>query len=56
MCIVAIQSCKTMGIISYRDFNKDEARKCTYTRRHYKKTTANNSLTQGFPFPSSSSA
>ncbi|KAI9672214.1 MAG: GDP-mannose transporter into the lumen of the Golgi [Alyxoria varia] len=27
VCVVAIQSCKSMGIIQYRDFNVDEARK-----------------------------
>ncbi|EEQ29144.1 GDP-mannose transporter into the lumen of the Golgi [Microsporum canis] len=27
ICIIAIQSCKTMGLINYRDFNSDEAKK-----------------------------
>ncbi|PGH23207.1 GDP-mannose transporter [Polytolypa hystricis UAMH7299] len=27
VCVVAIQSCKTAGIITYRDFNSDEAKK-----------------------------
>lgn len=27
VCIIAIQTCKTMGIITFRDFNTDEARK-----------------------------
>ncbi|KAI9677631.1 MAG: GDP-mannose transporter into the lumen of the Golgi [Caeruleum heppii] len=27
VCVVAIQACKTMGVISYRDFNSDEAKK-----------------------------
>ncbi|KAF2434928.1 golgi GDP-mannose transporter-like protein [Tothia fuscella] len=27
VCVVAIQTCKTMGFINYRDFNSDEARK-----------------------------
>jgi hypothetical protein len=35
VCVVAIQTCKTMGIITYRDFNSDEAKKCTYySSRH----------------------
>ena len=29
VCVIAIQSCKTSGVITYRDFNTDEARKCT---------------------------
>jgi len=28
VCVVAIQSCKTAGIITYRDFKTDEAKKC----------------------------
>ena len=28
VCVIAIQSCKTAGIITYRDFNQEEARKC----------------------------
>jgi len=28
VCVIAIQSCKTSGVITYRDFNSDEARKC----------------------------
>lgn len=28
VCIVAIQSCKTAGVITYRDFSSDEAKKC----------------------------
>lgn len=28
VCVIAIQTCKTLGIIQYRDFNSDEARKC----------------------------
>ncbi|KAK2732473.1 GDP-mannose transporter into the lumen of the Golgi [Onygenales sp. PD_40] len=27
VCVIAIQTCKTMGIITYRDFNTDEAKK-----------------------------
>lgn len=27
VCVVAIQTCKTAGVITYRDFNTDEARK-----------------------------
>ncbi|KAK4992064.1 GDP-mannose transporter into the lumen of the Golgi [Elasticomyces elasticus] len=27
VCVIAIQSCKTTGIITYRDFNSDEAKK-----------------------------
>ncbi|KAK2765917.1 GDP-mannose transporter into the lumen of the Golgi [Arachnomyces sp. PD_36] len=27
VCVFAIQSCKSMGVITYRDFNSDEARK-----------------------------
>lgn len=33
VCIVAIQSCKSAGIISYRDFNSDEAKKCRCLQR-----------------------
>ena len=25
---MAIQTCKTFGVIQYRDFNSDEAKKC----------------------------
>ena len=25
---MAIQTCKTAGVITYRDFNSDEAKKC----------------------------
>jgi GDP-mannose transporter len=28
VCVAAIQTCKSLGIIHYRDFNSDEARKC----------------------------
>ncbi len=28
VCVIAIQTCKTFGVISYRDFNSDEAKKC----------------------------
>jgi GDP-mannose transporter len=28
VCVIAIQTCKSMGVITYRDFNTDEARKC----------------------------
>ena len=28
VCVIAIQTCKSMGIITYRDFNSEEARKC----------------------------
>ncbi|TKA48332.1 GDP-mannose transporter 1, partial [Cryomyces minteri] len=27
VCVMAIQSCKSSGIITYRDFNSDEAKK-----------------------------
>ncbi|KAI4095522.1 MAG: hypothetical protein LQ339_007209 [Xanthoria mediterranea] len=30
VCVVAIQMCKSSGIITYRDFNVDEARKCWF--------------------------
>jgi hypothetical protein len=30
---VAISICKALGIISYRDFNSEEAKKCTYIPR-----------------------
>ena len=29
VCVVTIEVCKRMRIINYRDFNMDEARKCT---------------------------
>jgi GDP-mannose transporter len=29
VCVVAISICKASGIITYRDFNSDEAKKCT---------------------------
>lgn len=29
VCVIAIQTCKSSGLITYRDFNSDEARKCT---------------------------
>ena len=28
VCVIAIQMCKSFGIIQYRDFNVDEAKKC----------------------------
>lgn len=28
VCVIAIQSCKSFGVITYRDFNSDEAKKC----------------------------
>lgn len=28
VCVVAIQTCKSSGIITYRDFKADEAKKC----------------------------
>lgn len=28
VCVIAIQSCKSSGVITYRDFNSDEAKKC----------------------------
>ena len=28
VCVIAIQLCKSFGIIQYRDFNVDEAKKC----------------------------
>jgi len=43
VCVVAIQSCKSSGIITYRDFNNDEARKCmqVYTLLSYASIGAN---------------
>jgi len=34
VCVLAIQTCKTFGIIQYRDFNTDEARKCKAASQH----------------------
>lgn len=31
VCVIAIQTCKTFGAITYRDFNSDEARKCQFS-------------------------
>lgn len=31
VCVVAIQTCKTFGVITYRDFSSDEARKCMFS-------------------------
>lgn len=31
VCVIAIQTCKSAGVISYRDFNSDEAKKCEST-------------------------
>jgi hypothetical protein len=28
VCVAAISMCKAAGIITYRDFNSDEAKKC----------------------------
>lgn len=28
VCVIAIQTCKSLGVINYRDFNSDEAKKC----------------------------
>jgi GDP-mannose transporter len=28
VCVAAISICKAAGIINYRDFNSDEAKKC----------------------------
>lgn len=30
VCVVAISVCKASGVITYRDFNSDEAKKCTW--------------------------
>ena len=30
VCVLAISICKATGIITYRDFNSDEARKCKW--------------------------
>ena len=30
VCVIAIQCCKSFGIIQYRDFNVDEAKKCEH--------------------------
>jgi hypothetical protein len=29
VCVAAISICKAAGFINYRDFNTDEAKKCT---------------------------
>jgi GDP-mannose transporter len=29
VCVAAISTCKAAGVITYRDFNSDEAKKCT---------------------------
>ena len=34
VCVVAIQSCKTAGLITYRDFKTDEAKKCQLTHSY----------------------
>ena len=31
VCIIAIQSCKSAGVITYRDFKSDEAKKCMFS-------------------------
>lgn len=28
VCVIVIEGCKRSGVISYRDFNADEAKKC----------------------------
>lgn len=28
VCVIAISACKSAGVITYRDFNSDEAKKC----------------------------
>lgn len=33
VCIITIQTCKSCNIITYRDFNSAEARKCWFPRR-----------------------
>lgn len=33
VCVIAIQTCKFSGVITYRDFNSDEAKKCTHGAR-----------------------
>jgi hypothetical protein len=33
VCVVAIQSFKTSGVIKFRDFNTEEARKCALPNR-----------------------
>ena len=43
VCVIAIQTCKTFGVITYRDFNSDEARKCTFSQKSdlaYRQLTA----------------
>jgi hypothetical protein len=32
VCVAAISMCKAAGIINYRDFNSDEAKKCMQTQ------------------------
>jgi GDP-mannose transporter len=34
VCIVAIQGCKAAGIITYRDFKTEEAKKCAFLHRY----------------------
>jgi GDP-mannose transporter len=31
VCVMAISFCKASGIITYRDFNSEEAKKCTWS-------------------------
>jgi hypothetical protein len=33
VCVAAISICKAAGIINYRDFNSDEAKKCMFGRQ-----------------------
>lgn len=47
VCVVAIQVCKSSGIITYRDFNTDEARKCQSSYSNFEDRTVD--MTSGFP-------
>jgi hypothetical protein len=51
VCIVAISFCKASGIITYRDFNSEEARKCKWSSKSETTTLANLSRVPHCPSP-----
>ncbi len=54
VCVIAIESLKRSGVITYRDFNIDEAKKCALPPTLDMQQFADS--LQGSPSPSSSSA
>jgi GDP-mannose transporter len=63
VCVLAISICKATGVITYRDFNSEEAKKCTWKKSppplslpRFARTQTDTPAKQGSPSRSSSSA